>query len=112
MINDIYDYIDAGFKVFGLHGLANGVCGCGDVECTAILKHPIISNWPNVPHWSEEQIECFSELGHFDSGFGVIVKEFLVVDVDARNGGVLSFKQLCKDVPSILDCAFEKKERP
>ena len=106
MINDIYDYIDAGFKVFGLHGLANGVCGCGDVECTAILKHPIISNWPNVPHWSEEQIECFSELGHFDSGFGVIVKEFLVVDVDARNGGVLSFKQLCKDVPSILDCAF------
>ena len=106
MINDIYDYIDAGFKVFGLHGLANGVCGCGDVECTAILKHPIISNWPNVPHWSEEQIECFSELGHFDSGFGVIVKEFLVVDVDARNGGVPSFKKLCKDVPSLLDCAF------
>lgn len=106
MINDIYDYIDAGFKVFGLHGLANGVCGCGDVECTAILKHPIISNWPNVPHWSEEQIECFSELGHFDSGFGVIVKEFLVVDVDARNCGVPSFKKLCKDVPSLLDCAF------
>ena len=106
MINDIYDYIDAGFKVFGLHGLANGVCGCGDVECTAILKHPIISNWPNVPHWSEEQIECFSELGHFNTGFGVLCKGWLIIDVDARNGGVPSFKKLCKDVPSLLDCAF------
>lgn len=106
MINDIYDYIESGFKIFGLHGASGGVCNCGDVECTAILKHPVMSNWQNVPHWSDEQIECFNELGHFNSGFGVLVKGFLVVDVDARNGGVKSFKQLCKDVPCILDCAF------
>lgn len=106
MINDIFDYIESGFKVFGLHGASGGVCNCGDVECTAILKHPVISNWQNVPHWSDEQIECFGELGHFNTGFGVLVKEFLVVDVDARNGGIASFKQLCKDVPSVLDCAF------
>ena len=106
MINDIFDYIDAGFKVFGLHGSSGGLCNCGDVECTAILKHPVISNWQNVPHWSDEQIECFGELGHFNTGFGVLVKEFLVVDVDARNGGIASFKQLCKDIPSVLDCSF------
>lgn len=106
MINDIFDYIEAGFKVFGLHGTTNGLCNCGDVECTAILKHPVISNWQNVPNWSDEQIECFDEMGHFNSGFGVIVKGFLVIDVDARNGGVPSFKKLCKDVPSLLECAF------
>ena len=106
MINEIYDYIESGFKLFGLHGATGGACNCDDVECTAILKHPVMSNWQNVPHWSDEQIECFNELGHFNSGFGVLVKGFLVVDVDARNGGVKSFKQLCKDVPCILDCAF------
>ena len=106
MINDIFDYIEAGFKVFGLHGTTNGLCNCGDSECTAILKHPVISNWQNVPHWSDEQIECFGELGHFNTGFGVLVKEFLVIDVDARNGGIASFKQLCKDIPSVLDCSF------
>lgn len=106
MINDIYDYLESGFKIFGLHGTTNGLCNCGDVECTAILKHPVISNWQNVPHWSDEQIECFGELGHFNTGFGVLVKEFLVIDVDARNGGIASFKQLCKDIPSVLDCSF------
>jgi len=106
MINEIYDYIESGFKVFGLHGATGGACNCGDVECTAILKHPVMSNWQSVPHWSEDQIECFGELGHFNSGFGVLVKGFLVIDVDARNGGVPSFKKLCKDIPSILECAF------
>ena len=49
MINDIYDYLESGFKIFGLHGTTNGLCNCGDVECTAILKTPVISNWQNVP---------------------------------------------------------------
>lgn len=106
MISEIYDYIEAGFKVFGLHGAKGGACNCGNADCEAILKHPIMSNWQSVPHWSDEQIECFSELGHFDSGFGVLVRDYLIVDVDARNGGVESFKQLVKDVPSLLDCAF------
>ena len=106
MISEIYDYIEAGFKVFGLHGATGGACNCGDVECEAILKHPIMSNWQNVPHWSDEQIECFDEMQHFNAGFGVIVRDYLIVDVDARNGGVASFKKLCKDIPSVLDCAF------
>ena len=65
-----------------------------------------MSNWQNVPNWSDDQIECFDALGHFNTGFGVLCNGWLIIDVDARNGGVLSFKQLCKDVQSILDCAF------
>ena len=106
MISEIYDYIDAGFKVFGLHGSTNGLCNCGVADCKAVLKHPIMSNWQNSPHWSDEQIECFDEMGHFNSGFGVIVRDYLIIDVDARNGGVSSFKKLCADIPAILDCAF------
>jgi hypothetical protein len=106
MISEIYDYIDAGFKVFGLHGSTNGLCNCGVADCKAVLKHPIMSNWQNSPHWSDEQIECFDELGHFNSGFGVIVRDYLIIDVDARNGGVASFKKLCADIPAILDCRF------
>lgn len=88
MISELYDYIDAGFRVFGLHGVTNGHCNCGNAECDAILKHPVMSNWQNVPHWSDEQIECFDDMGHFNTGFGVIVRDYLIVDVDARNGGV------------------------
>ena len=106
MISEIYDYIDAGFKVFGLHGSTNGLCNCCVADCKAVLKHPIMSNWQNSPHWSDEQIECFDEMGHFNSGFGVIVRDYLIIDVDARNGGVSSFKKLCADIPAILDCAF------
>ena len=39
-----------------------------------LRKHPIMSNWQNVPNWSDDQIECFSELGHFNTGFGVLCK--------------------------------------
>jgi hypothetical protein len=105
-MSHLYDYLEAGFKVFGIHGAKGGVCGCGDPSCQAILKHPVISNWQNVPHWSEEQIETFEAMGHFDTGFGVLCAGWLIIDVDARNGGVESFAKLCRNVPSAAAAAF------
>ena len=92
------DFYDAGLKVFGLHGAKNGVCDCGNTECKALFKHPIASNWQHTPDWSEDQFEVMHEMGQFDTGFGVLVNGLLVVDVDARNGGVGSFDKLCKDL--------------
>jgi len=106
MINEIHDYIEAGFRVFGIHGAHQGACDCGNPKCEAILKHPVISSWQNVPEWSDEQIETFEQMGHFDTGFGVLCSGFLVIDVDARNGGVESFKRLCEDVPEACKAAF------
>jgi hypothetical protein len=84
------DYLDANFKVFGLYGVdKKGVCGCGDPKCKALFKHPIISNWQRVPHWSESQIETMHEMGQFNTGFGVLCDGYLVVDIDPRNGGTL-----------------------
>lgn len=96
-MNEIYDYLEAGFRIFGLHKIERGKCACEDPECTAIGKHPRMSNWQNVPHWSDEQIEVMEQTGHFDTGFGVLCDGYLIIDVDARNGGVESFHKLCAD---------------
>lgn len=104
---NLYDYLEAGFRVFGLHGVdGDGVCGCGNPECQALYKHPVISNWQSVPDWSDEQIETFEAIGHFRTGFGVICSGWLIIDVDARNGGVESFKQLVADIPEAGESAF------
>jgi hypothetical protein len=94
---DQNDYLDAGLKVFGLHPIIKGMCSCDDPECTAIGKHPVMSNWQHTPNWSDEQIDTMSEMGHFDTGFGVLVDGLIIIDVDARNGGVESFNKLCAD---------------
>jgi hypothetical protein len=96
------DFWEAGYRIFGLHPiLKNGACGCGKPECKAAGKHPIMSNWTSVPEWSEEQLDNFEEADHFKSGYGVLVKGLLVIDVDARNDGVESYKRLVADHPSI-----------
>lgn len=106
MINNIYDYIEAGFRVFGVYGAKGGRCECDDSDCKALFKHPRIANWQNVPHWSDEQIETFDTLGHFETGFGVLCHSWLVIDVDARNGGVASFSLLCEALPAVAESAY------
>jgi hypothetical protein len=93
-----FDFIGAGIRIFGLHGAKNGLCDCGNPECKALFKHPIASNWQHTPDWSDEQLDTMQEMGQFDTGYGVLVNGLLVVDVDARNGGVESFNSLCKDL--------------
>jgi len=96
------NFWEAGYRVFGLHPITkHKTCGCGNPKCTAVGKHPIISNWTSVPYWSEDQLETFEEGGQFDSGYGVLVKGLLVIDVDARNGGVASYERLVNDFPKI-----------
>lgn len=94
----LYDFIEEGYKVFGLHPITNGKCGCGDPDCEAIGKHPAASNWQHTPDWSDDQLETMEEMGLFSTGYGVLISGLMVVDVDARNGGVDSFHALCKDL--------------
>lgn len=96
------EFHEAGFKIFGLQPiLPGGKCGCGFDGCKAIGKHPIASNWQHTPHWSDEQYETLSMMGSFDSGYGVLVDGLLVIDVDARNGGVASYAKLIERIPEI-----------
>ena len=41
------------------------------------------------------------ELGHFATGYGVLLRGLLVIDVDARNGGVESLARLLAEYPTI-----------
>ena len=106
-MSQMYDYLEAGFRVFGLNGVdSKGLCECGDPNCKALFKHPRISNWQSVPNWSEDQLETFELMGHFNTGFGVLCSGWLIVDVDARNKGVESFSKLCADVPDAAKSEF------
>ena len=96
------DFMDAGYRIFGLNKINNtGKCTCGIQDCPASGKHPIASNWQYSPHWDEEQIEVMEMSGQLSTGYGVLVKGLLVVDVDARNGGVESYEALLADIPEI-----------
>jgi len=98
-LSDAINFMDAGYRVFGLYGAnEEGGCGCGYAECKAAYKHPRTSNWQVTPEWSDEQLEGLEYLGHFNTGYGVLVRGLLVVDIDARNGGVESYMQLCEDL--------------
>lgn len=93
---------ESGFRVFGLHPIKDGHCTCDKGEdCTAAGKHPVATSWQHTPDWSDEQIECMEESGQFDTGYGVLCEGYLIVDVDARNGGMESYAQLCDDCPEV-----------
>jgi hypothetical protein len=98
-------FLEAGYRVFPLHGFTgtgdDAVCQCGNPHCVAPGKHPRASNWQHTPEWDDEQIEAMQMAGHFDTGYGVLCQGLLVVDVDARNGGIDSFAKLAEAVPEV-----------
>lgn len=97
---------EAGYRVFGLHGFTDRTCECGNPECKAPGKHPLISNWQNVPVWSDDQWDVMNQLGHFKTGYGVLCRGLLVVDVDARNGGIASYERLLERCPEIASAGL------
>lgn len=96
------DFYDNGYKIFGIYPiLSNGACGCLNPKCSAQGKHPLISNWQSTPLWDEEQLDCMEEMGNFDSGYGILCDNLIVVDVDEKNGGANSYQKLLKEIPSV-----------
>lgn len=97
---------EAGYSVFGLYGRGpDGNCECGNPNCPdkSLFKHPRVSNWQYTPCWSEEQFETMELMGHFKTGWGLVLgsKNLLGVDVDARNGGLEGYAELVKDHPEV-----------
>lgn len=98
---------EAGLRVFPLYSFlqdtrsGQAACLCGWSECKAPGKHPLASNWQHTPHWDPEQMANMVRYGQFASGYGILCAGMLVIDVDARSGGVASFAQLCAAIPEI-----------
>lgn len=95
------EFHEAGYRIFGLHPIIDGKCGCVQEDCPAPGKHPVISGWQCVPAWSDQQYETLQQMGQFNSGYGVLCRGLIVVDVDARNGGVESYERLLEKVPEL-----------
>lgn len=95
------EFREAGYRIFGLYPIIGDVCGCGDHDCKAVGKHPHSSSWQHSPDWSDEQIEVMEMTGQLRTGYGVLCRGLIVVDIDARNGGVESWTRLAEDVPEI-----------
>ena len=95
------EFKDAGYRFFGLYPITNGVCGCGDETCKVAGKHPYSASWQFSPDWSDDQIEVMQMTGQLETGYGVLCKGLIVIDIDARNGGVESWSRLSQDVPEI-----------
>ncbi|AGH16094.1 DNA primase [Vibrio phage pYD21-A] len=102
---NMYDYLDAEFKVFSLYRIVGGVCECGDEDCMAIGKHPRISNWQLGIPYSDEQLEFMESMGHFSTGFGALCNGWVIIDIDPKNGGNASYEKLKAD----LNMDFEQK---
>lgn len=101
------DFMAAGYPIFPIYRFkTNGQCECGDPECPAPSKHPRASNWQHTPIWDDDQVEAMEEAGHLDTGYGVLCRGLLVVDVDARNGGVESYAKLHALIPGIHDAGL------
>ncbi len=99
-------FLVAGYHVFGLHPFLIGSggaarCACGRQSCTSPGKHPLTSSWQHTPLWSEEQFDAMCNAGQFASGYGILCRELLVIDVDARNNGLASYAGLLEAVPEI-----------
>lgn len=93
------EFRDAGYKVFGLLGAYNH--DGSELEERLAYKKPYSQGWQHTPDWSDEQWNLFHEIGAFDTGYGVLMDGLLVIDVDARNGGIDSYERLLEKVPEI-----------
>lgn len=92
----IYDYIEANYRVFAIHSLLpGGKCGCGRADCHSAGKHPVVQEWQRSPAMrDDESIEAIAS----GTGFGVVVDNHLIIDIDPRNGGTLSYNRLSVDL--------------
>ena len=108
MKNNIIDYVENGFRIFPLWEFDEKGCKCPNDHCNQAGKHPAISSWSQVPHWSDDQLENMVEYS-IKTGFGVVVENHLIVDIDPRNGGEQSFSHLCMHLGLDLkkECGFE-----
>lgn len=70
-------------------------------------KIPANKGWQKSQTYSDDDIDDLCEIAEtLNRGYGIICDNLLVVDIDARNGGVESFVRLMEDVPAIAGCGL------
>lgn len=100
----------AGLRVFPLNEFSgvwdDARCLCGNPDCAAPGKHPRARNWQRTPLWDDEQMENMGDAGWLDSGYGILCRGLVVIDIDARNGGIASWSRLCSEYPEFSEAGW------
>jgi putative DNA primase/helicase len=91
-------YINSGFKLIRLYGVnERGICTCKKKEkCSSPGKHPSISSWVKNATSDIEVVKKWFEEAP-DSNIAIVtgkVSDIEVVDVDPKNGGNSSLREL------------------
>lgn len=93
------DYLDASLRLIRLQKVVAGKCDCGNENCEAVGKHPAIKNWQIQPLISDATLQEVWIATYKATGLGwALDEDHIVVDVDPRNGGDESLKELQKDL--------------
>lgn len=81
-------------KLIPVYGIKDGICTCyKEAQCTSAGKHPIQANWQNNSVSAEDLTTMLTK--NPDLNVGVITGgELLVVDIDPKNDGLESFKEI------------------
>lgn len=95
------DYLDAGLRLIPLHPIVGNKCGCEKEighPCKAIGKHPLRSNWLHQPLIDPATLDIWQD-NYQCSGLGwALDHDHIVLDVDARSGGLESLEKLQSDI--------------
>ena len=77
----------------------DGSCSCGKVDCSAIGKHPKLTNW-------HKQFSYPKQHDFINNNYGIPTgspSKIIIVDVDPRNGGMETFAALDRQIGGFDD---------
>lgn len=111
MIDAALWYAKHGYHVFPCFTTDNGVCSCGDAQCTSPAKHPIprfaphgfknaSTDEPSIRQWWAE---------YPDANIAIAtgaVSGIVVIDIDEGHGGVTSWENLESRYGDIPDASY------
>ena len=104
MLEEALRYAKKGLPVLPLHTVSDGVCTCGNVECGSVAKHP--RNLRGVTEATTDEAiinQWWEQWPGSNIGLATGTPEgILVVDVDAKSGGLESWMDL-QDIHGVVN---------
>lgn len=91
------EFVQAGLRVFPLHRIKQGACTCGHAGCPAAGKHPARPDWVHQPLVDEAVLDTWLDGEMMEPYMGLgwaLDAGHIVIDIDPRNGGDISFEKL------------------
>lgn len=90
------EYAQRGWPIFPIHGIRANGCTCAEgKKCRSAGKHPKTRN--GLKNATKEEAIIRGWFQHGDTNIGILTGEvsgLIVVDVDAKNGGLESLKSM------------------